>query len=91
MAFRGYLLRRLSAADWEGVEASRFRLLPFLLSSAAFGLLHGRWIAAIIAGMAYALAYYRRGRLGDAVAAHVTTNGLIALWVLATGTWSLWN
>ena len=62
-----------------------------VLSSAAFGALHGRWLAGMLAGALYALAYYRRGRLGDAVLAHATTNALIAAYVLATGTWSLWS
>jgi exosortase E/protease (VPEID-CTERM system) len=91
MAFRGYLLRRLAAVDLEGTEASRFNWVGFLLSSAAFGLLHGRWLAGTVAGMAYALAFYRRGKLGDAVIAHMTTNGFTALFVLITGAWSLWS
>ena len=91
MAFRGYLLRRLAAADFEGIEASRFNWVSFLLSSAAFGLLHGRWLAGTVAGVGYALAFYRRGKLGDAIVAHMTTNGLIALLVLITGAWSLWS
>jgi membrane protease YdiL (CAAX protease family) len=45
----------------------------------------------MVAGMAYALAFYRRGRLGDAVVAHMTTNGLIALAVLTASAWSLWS
>jgi membrane protease YdiL (CAAX protease family) len=57
----------------------------------AFGALHGRWLAGTLAGLCYALALYRRGRLGDAVLAHATTNALIAADVLATGTWSLWS
>ncbi len=91
MAFRGYLLRRLAAADLEGNEASRFNWVSFLVSSAAFGLLHGRWLTGTVAGMAYALAFYRHGKLGDAVAAHITTNGLTALFVLIAGAWSLWS
>ncbi len=42
------------------------------------------------AGMGYALALYRRGQLGDAVMAHMTTNALIAVVVLVDGRWSLW-
>jgi exosortase E/protease (VPEID-CTERM system) len=91
MAFRGYLLRRLAAADFLGTEASRFTWVSFLLSSVAFGLLHGRWLAGTMAGMAYALAVYRRGKLGDAIVAHATTNGLIAGSVLLFGKWSLWS
>jgi hypothetical protein len=41
--------------------------------------------------MAYAVALYRRGQMGDAVYAHMTTNALIAAYVLGAGRWSLWS
>jgi len=60
------------------------------VSSAVFGAFHGRfWFAGVIAGMAFAVALYRRGVLGDAVQAHATTNGLIALYAFTTGHWSM--
>ncbi len=90
LAFRGYLTRRLIAADFQDVPLGRFTWSSFLLSSAAFGALHGRWLAGTLAGMLYALALYRRGAIADAVTAHATTNALIAAYVLATGSWSLW-
>jgi exosortase E/protease (VPEID-CTERM system) len=90
LAFRGYLMRRLVAADFERVPLDRFLWLPFLASSLAFGLMHQRVLAATLAGMVYALVAYRRGRLGDAVLAHATTNALLAGWVLLTGSWSVW-
>jgi uncharacterized membrane protein (UPF0136 family) len=51
----------------------------------------GRWLAGTVAGMFYAWALYRRGRVGDAIIAHATTNALIAADVLILGNWSLWN
>ena len=91
LAFRGYLLRKLAAYEFETVDPRRFSLLAFVGSSLLFGLLHERWLAGTLAGMAYALALYRRGRLGDAVVAHGTTNALIAISVLGFGQWGLWN
>ena len=91
LAFRGYLPRRLQAADFETVPLGRFSWLSFLLSSMLFGLLHGRWLAGTLAGMFYALALYRRRDLSEPVLAHAVTNALIAAYVLLTGTWSLWN
>jgi hypothetical protein len=44
----------------------------------------------MIAGMFFAIALYRRGRVTDAILAHAVTNGLIALYVLAAGSWYLW-
>jgi hypothetical protein len=38
----------------------------------------------------FALVAKWRGRLGEAVAAHVTANLLLALWVLTRGEYSLW-
>jgi exosortase E/protease (VPEID-CTERM system) len=91
LAFRGFLTRRLIASDFQNVPPGRFTWPSFLGSSIAFGLLHQRWLAGTLAGMAYALVYYRRGRVADAVLAHATTNALIAAWVLTTGDWLTWS
>jgi CAAX prenyl protease-like protein len=90
LAFRGYLLRRLFAEDFTSVAFSRFGWVSFLVSSLAYGLLHERWLAAIVAGMMFAFAQYRRGRLGDAVLAHVVTNLLIAIHAIGLQRWALW-
>jgi CAAX prenyl protease-like protein len=92
LAFRGFLPRRLSGADFEARPLGRFSWPAFLLSSLVFGALHGRlWIAGTVAGMAFALALYRRGALADAVQAHATTNGLLMVYAIATGQWSVWS
>jgi exosortase E/protease (VPEID-CTERM system) len=91
LAFRGFLLRRLVSADFESVAWRTFAWAPFLISSIAFGILHGdRWLAGTIAGMIYAFAMLRRGRIGEAAAAHAVTNALLAIYVLASGNWQLW-
>ncbi|HUP03908.1 MAG TPA: exosortase E/protease, VPEID-CTERM system [Bryobacteraceae bacterium] len=91
LAFRAFLIRRLMAEDFESVDLRRFSWLAALVSSAAFGAMHGeRWIAGALAGLVYALVLRRRGRIGDAVAAHALTNALLAAWVLAGGHWSDW-
>lgn len=91
LAFRGFLLRRLVSADFESVAWRSFQWLPFVVASIAFGILHGdRWLAGTMAGMIYALVLMRRGRIGEAVIAHATTNALLAAWVLSTGQWQLW-
>lgn len=91
LAFRGYLTRKLVSPAFETVRLGHFTWLSFLVSSVAFGLLHGRWLAGTLAGMAYAMALYRRGRMGEAVYAHMTTNALIAAYVLRFGRWSMWS
>jgi CAAX prenyl protease-like protein len=74
----------------EAVPLDRFAWIPFLVSSAAFGALHGRGLAGVLAGMLYAVALYRGKSVGAPVLAHATTNALIAVYVLATGAWTLW-
>jgi CAAX prenyl protease-like protein len=90
LAFRGYVLRRLISADFNKLSP-HFTWLSFLLSSVLFGALHGRWLAGTVAGMFYAWAMYRRGKVGDAIMAHATTNALIAADALLFGNWGLWN
>ena len=91
LAFRGYLTRRLMRVDFERLPVGMFSWWSFAVSSLLFGALHGGlWLAGTIAGMTFALALYQRRALGDAVVAHATTNGLIAMYVFATGHWSIW-
>lgn len=91
LAFRGFLMRRLVSPDFESVAWRTFAWAPFLISSIGFGLLHGdRWLAGTIAGMIFGVAMLRRGRIGEAAAAHAVTNALLAIYVLTTGNWQLW-
>jgi len=91
LAFRGFLIRRLMSSDFESLDTRRFTALAVLISSVLFGLLHGnQWLAGIGAGLLYAMVFLRRGRIGDAVIAHATTNALIATAVLTRGQWYLW-
>ena len=91
LAFRGFLLRRLVTADFERVNFRDTSLFALLGSSVAFGLMHGaRWFAGSVVGLVYALVLRRRGRIGEAVAAHATTNALLAIWVITRGDWRLW-
>jgi exosortase E/protease (VPEID-CTERM system) len=91
IAFRGFLMRRLISADFESVSSRAYTPASFLISSVAFGILHGdRWLAGVIAGVIYGWIFVRRGSIGDAVLAHAVTNALLAVWVLSTGAWQLW-
>ncbi|MFI5397303.1 MAG: exosortase E/protease, VPEID-CTERM system [Candidatus Binatia bacterium] len=90
LAFRGYLMRRLIAADFESVPFRQFSWLALCASSLVFGAMHQRLVAGTLAGGVYALVLLRRGELSDAVVAHATTNALLAVYVLISGNWSLW-
>ena len=83
MFFRGYLLSRLDGAGpWR-------RVIAIAVSSLAFALLHGRWLEAGLAGAAFALVALRRGRVTDAIWAHIVANGIVAAVAAAKGDWSL--
>ncbi|MGD0732548.1 MAG: exosortase E/protease, VPEID-CTERM system [Terracidiphilus sp.] len=91
LAFRGYLARRLVNREFDQVSFSSLTIIPIVLSSVAFGLMHGeQWMAGIFAGLVFALALRRRGRMGDAVVAHAISNLLLAVWVLSRGDWAQW-
>lgn len=89
LAFRGYLARKLVAADFESVPFNRFTWMSFLASSILFGITEPNWLSSILAGMIFALVMYRRGLLTDAIVAHSCSSGLLFLVAAATGKWSL--
>jgi exosortase E/protease (VPEID-CTERM system) len=91
LAFRGYLARRIIDRNFDNVSFSSITWLSIVISSAAFGLMHGhQWLVGILAGLAYAAIIKRTGRLSDAIVAHATTNLLLAIWVLTRGDFSQW-
>ncbi|MGD0890553.1 MAG: exosortase E/protease, VPEID-CTERM system [Terracidiphilus sp.] len=91
LAFRGYLTRRLIDREFDTVPFLNVTMISMVISSVVFGLLYGdHWLTGMIAGMAYALVLKWRGRMGDAVVAHATSNLLLAVWVLARGDWAQW-
>ena len=91
LAFRGFLTRRLIQAQFDAVNPRSLTWLSILASSLLFGLLHGsRWGVGTLAGLLFAAAYVRRGRIADAVLAHSVTNALLAAWVIFKGAWGMW-
>jgi exosortase E/protease (VPEID-CTERM system) len=91
LAFRGFLIRRFLSADIEALPPQSFTWLGLGITSIAFGILHGNlWFAGIVAGLLYAWALLRRGRIGEAIVAHATTNALLAAYVLLFQKWHLW-
>ena len=90
--FRGFVVRRCIDADVDRVPVGKLTWLAFLVSSVAFGALHGQaWFAATVVGMLFAGALTWRRSLADAAVAHATTNALLSLYVIATGSWTQWG
>ena len=91
LAFRGYLLRRIRAVEFQSASPRLAGGAGLIISSLFFGLCQGAlWPMGMAAGLVFGLVYMRTERLGEAVAAHVTTNALIAVAALAGSQWQLW-
>ena len=88
--WRSFLMRWLQAPVFEGVDPRQVGVKAVVLSTFVFMLAHPLWLAAIIAGLAYALLYRRSGKLWTAVIAHAVTNGALGLWVVQTRQWQFW-
>jgi len=88
--WRAFLMRWLQAPVFEGVDPRRTGVKAVALSTFVFMLAHPLWLAAIVAGLAYALLYRGTGRLWNAVLAHAVTNGALGAWVVASGQWQFW-
>lgn len=88
--WRSYLMRWLQAPLFDAVPPASVRLKAIVLSTFVFVLAHTLWLAAALAGLAYAWLYVRSGRLWLPVLAHAVTNGLLGIWVVATGQWQFW-
>ncbi|TPV94260.1 MAG: exosortase E/protease, VPEID-CTERM system [Myxococcales bacterium FL481] len=90
LAFRGYLLRRFCAVDFESAALTWRRWVPIFASSLAFGFIHVQWVAGTLAGLIFAVAFLLRGRVWDAAVAHAVCNLLLALGVLLADRWAWW-
>lgn len=88
--WRSFLMRWVEAADFERVDPARVGIKAFLIPVVLFGFEHNLWLAGIVAGLAYSLLYMRHRQLWSAVLAHAVTNGMLGVWVVATGSWSFW-
>lgn len=88
--WRSFLMRWIEQPVFEGVDPRRVGVKAIVLSTFLFTLAHTLWLAAAIAGLAYAWLYLRSGKLWLPVIAHAVTNGVLGAWVVATGNWGYW-
>ncbi|NCT84374.1 MAG: CAAX prenyl protease-related protein [Comamonadaceae bacterium] len=88
--WRSFLMRWVQHPGFERVDPQAVGLKAVVVSTFVFTLAHTLWLAAVVAGLAYAWLYRRTGKLWTAVIAHAVTNGLLGIWVIATGRWEFW-
>ena len=91
LAFRGYLLRRVTALDFESLSPRQVKGWALVLTAVVYGLCQGAfWLPGMITGLVFGLVYARTGRLGEALAAHATGNALLTAAALGDSQWQLW-
>ena len=88
--WRSFLMRWVQSPQFESVVPQQVGLKAVVLSTFVFMLAHTLWLAAIIAGLAYAWLYVRTGKLWVPIIAHAVTNGVLGVWVLQTQRWAFW-
>ena len=88
--WRSFLMRWVQSPQFESVVPQSIGIKAIVLSTFVFMLAHTLWLAAIIAGLAYAWLYVRTGKLWVPVIAHAVTNGALGVWVVMTGKWAFW-
>lgn len=88
--WRSFLMRWVDQVDFLKVDPRSVTLKAVLLSTAVFTLAHTQWLAAIVAGLAYAWLYRRSGSLWSPIIAHAVTNGILGVWVVVLSRWQFW-
>lgn len=89
LAFRGYMYSTLAKTEVKTRGKLPVVIVAALISSLAFGLLHGAWLAGTLAGLVYMAVRLRSDHMGDAILAHAGTNGLLIIYASITGEWSV--
>ena len=88
--WRSFLLRWLVQRDFLSLRPARAGLGAITITILLFGSEHKLWLAGMVAGLAYTLLYMRSETLWTPILGHAVTNGLLAVWVVATGSWIYW-
>ena len=88
--WRSYVMRRIDGVAFLARNPRAATPLAFGLSCALFASEHALWFAGLAAGAAYGALYMRTRNLWIPIVSHATTNGILAVWILATGNWQLW-
>jgi len=88
--WRSFLLRWLRQRNFLSLRPSRAGVRAATISVLLFGVEHNLWLAGIVAGIAYTLLYMRSETLWTPILGHAVTNGLLAVWIIATGSWTYW-
>jgi CAAX prenyl protease-like protein len=89
--WRGWLMRRLMAADFREVPLGAYSAQAFWITALLFASEHGPfWDVGLAAGVAYNWWIVRTRNLADCVLAHAVTNACLGAYVVLAGAWRYW-
>ncbi len=88
--WRSFIMRWLERQDFLRQDPARIGFRALLICAVLFALEHHLWLAGLIAGVVYGLAYIWGRSLWLAIISHATTNAVLGGWILATRSWHLW-
>jgi uncharacterized protein len=88
--WRGFLYRWMLGRHFLNVSIGRFDWIALAMVSVVFGFEHAEWLAGIVAGLVFGWVMIRTRDIWAACIAHATTNFLLGVYVLWTGSWQLW-
>jgi len=87
---RSFLIRFFVDKDWEKVPIGKYTFFSFLITVLFFGLSHNRWLVGLITAVQLTLLLYRTKSIFSCITAHVVANLCLAIYVLATNSWTFW-
>ncbi len=88
--WRGFLSRWLIGDDWDEIPLGTFTWGAFGGVVGLFTLAHPEWLAAATYCVLMSGLFYWKKDIWSCIVAHGVSNFAMGVYVLATGTWSLW-
>ncbi|THB80434.1 MAG: CAAX prenyl protease-related protein [Desulfobacteraceae bacterium] len=89
--WRSFALRFLINSRFNTIPLGSFSWISFLAVNMLYGVCHERWLPGIIAGAIYSILLYQRKNLFSPILANGTTQALLGIYTVSTGSWTLWS
>ncbi len=88
--WRGWLLRFIRTPDFLDIDIGEFHLPAFIGVALIFGFEHSEWAVGVITGLIWGIFFIKTRDVWSTAISHVTTNLLLGIYVIATGSWQFW-
>jgi CAAX prenyl protease-like protein len=89
--WRGWAMRWIVASDFEKIPLGTYHAAAFWMVALLFAAEHGPyWEVGLATGIIYNWWMVRTRTVSDCIVAHAVTNGLLSVYILATGQYQYW-